>query len=75
MYGDPMGVIGGRLYELFKEVQRSDYFFPSGWEGFRCEACIPLPGCENGHCQNEAFECICDEPDLWTGDHCDERKA
>ena len=49
--------------------------FSLGWEGFRCEACIPLPGCENGHCQNEAFECICDEPDLWTGDHCDERKA
>ena len=33
-----------------------------------------LPGCQNGHCQNEPFECICDETEKWTGDHCDERK-
>ena len=32
-----------------------------------------LPGCQNGHCQNEPFECICDETEKWTGDHCDER--
>ena len=45
-----------------------------GWEGIQCDSCITLPGCQNGHCQNEPFECICDETEKWTGDHCDERK-
>ena len=45
-----------------------------GWEGTRCEICLPLPGCKHGYCQNQAFECICQDENSWQGAHCDIRK-
>jgi len=39
-----------------------------GWEGARCETCIPLPGCERGTC-NEALECNCEYQ--WAGAYCE----
>jgi len=39
-----------------------------GWEGARCEICIPLPGCEQGTCNN-ALECNCE--DQWAGAYCE----
>ena len=46
-----------------------------GWEGARCEICLPLPGCKHGYCQNQAFECICKDENSWQGAHCNERKC
>ena len=47
-------------------------------EGHLCDTCIPLPGCENGHC-NSSFECNCLANDqgvtLWEGAFCDRRKS
>ena len=45
-----------------------------GWTGPRCNKCIPLPGCRYGHCETEAFECICDDNLRWAGAFCDKRK-
>ena len=41
------------------------------YEGARCEICIPLPGCEQGTCNN-ALECNCEEQ--WSGAYCEIRK-
>ena len=41
------------------------------YEGARCEICIPLPGCEQGTCDN-ALECNCE--DQWAGAYCEIRK-
>ncbi len=46
-----------------------------GWEGARCETCLPLPGCLHGYCKDKAFECICYDYDKWTGEHCDKRNT
>ena len=43
-----------------------------GWEGFKCDTCIPLPGCTHGTCQENAFECVCHDSTQYTGDHCDQ---
>ena len=45
-----------------------------GWEGVRCDQCLPLPGCLEGTCQRQPFECICHNSTQWTGPHCDIRK-
>ena len=29
-------------------------------------------GCIHGHCNDQAFECICHDDQRWQGDHCDE---
>ena len=46
-----------------------------GWTGPRCSKCITLPGCKHGHCETEAFQCICDDTHHWTGIFCDKRKS
>lgn len=43
-----------------------------GYEGPRCEKCIPLPGCIHGHCLDQAFQCTCHDESRWKGEHCDE---
>ena len=44
-----------------------------GWQGSQCDTCIPLPGCLNGHCESEPFECICNDPLQWRGPLCNLR--
>ena len=44
-----------------------------GWDGFHCDVCIPLPGCQNGFCNGTALECICNSG--WSGAFCDIRKS
>uniref|UniRef100_A0A3Q3W7C4 EGF-like domain-containing protein n=1 Tax=Mola mola TaxID=94237 RepID=A0A3Q3W7C4_MOLML len=39
-----------------------------GWEGERCERCVPTPGCRHGSCQ-QPWQCSC-EPG-WGGRFCD----
>ena len=43
-----------------------------GWEGFHCDVCVPLPGCQNGFCNSTALECICNPG--WSGAFCEIRK-
>ena len=45
-----------------------------GWRGLQCDECVPLPGCVNGKCVKNPFECICDDPMLWNGALCNSRK-
>ena len=45
-----------------------------GWGGILCDECVPLPGCLNGKCVDNPFECICDDPTSWTGSTCNVRK-
>ncbi|XP_070772709.1 protein delta homolog 2 [Enoplosus armatus] len=39
-----------------------------GWDGERCERCVPMPGCRRGSCQ-QPWQCSC-EPG-WGGRFCD----
>jgi len=39
-----------------------------GREGYRCDQCVPLPGCDHGNC-SKAFECNCYTG--WDGSKCD----
>ncbi|KAM4607971.1 protein delta homolog 2 [Polymixia lowei] len=39
-----------------------------GWDGQRCDACVPMPGCVHGSCQ-QPWQCSC-EPG-WAGRFCD----
>ena len=39
-----------------------------GWQGNKCDTCVPYPGCLNGHCE-KSWECHCDAG--WTGPKCD----
>ncbi|XP_041802886.1 protein delta homolog 2 [Chelmon rostratus] len=39
-----------------------------GWDGERCERCVPMPGCLHGSCQ-QPWQCSC-EPG-WGGRFCD----
>jgi len=41
-----------------------------GWEGENCTECIPMAGCEKGHCTDHPHTCSC-EPD-WEGALCNE---
>ena len=36
--------------------------------------CIPMPGCTHGHCDEEAFKCVCDDETKYTGALCDQRE-
>ena len=42
-----------------------------GWDGYRCDKCVPKPGCLHGNCDN-AYECNCMSG--WTGELCQMRK-
>ena len=46
-----------------------------GWRGIKCDECIPLPGCVNGKCLKNPFECVCDDPALWSGALCNSGKT
>ncbi|KAG1932026.1 delta-like protein C isoform X2 [Pimephales promelas] len=39
-----------------------------GWQGPRCDECVPYPGCMHGTCQ-QPWQCMCDEG--WRGLLCD----
>ncbi|XP_056266802.1 protein delta homolog 2 [Pseudoliparis swirei] len=39
-----------------------------GWEGERCERCVPTPGCRHGSCQ-QPWQCRCEAG--WGGRFCD----
>ncbi|XP_051251683.1 protein delta homolog 2 [Dicentrarchus labrax] len=43
-----------------------------GWDGKRCEHCVPMPGCLHGSCQ-QPWQCSC-EPG-WGGRFCDKDLA
>ncbi|XP_040906577.1 protein delta homolog 2 [Toxotes jaculatrix] len=39
-----------------------------GWDGDRCDRCVPMPGCRHGSCQ-QPWQCSCDLG--WGGRFCD----
>ncbi|KAF7642793.1 hypothetical protein LDENG_00250580, partial [Lucifuga dentata] len=39
-----------------------------GWDGERCERCVPTPGCVHGSCQ-QPWQCSCEAG--WAGRFCD----
>ena len=52
----------------------SKFDFQVGWEGVACDVCVPMPGCDHGHCNQEAFGCTCDDETQYTGALCDNRE-
>ena len=41
-------------------------------KNYRLKNAVPNIGCIHGHCNDQAFECICHDDQRWQGDHCDE---
>ncbi|XP_076021725.1 protein delta homolog 1 [Genypterus blacodes] len=40
-----------------------------GWQGEKCERCVPFPGCLHGACER-AWQCVCEQG--WVGSLCDQ---